>query len=74
MKRFQCVQCGYVTRGTAAPPVCPVCGAPASEFEPLQSAVTAWRRFPHAGWWIIHLVGIALVFALGVLVRMKVAS
>ena len=69
MKRFQCTQCGYVSRGAAAPPVCPVCGAPASDFEPLAGALAAWRRFPHVGWWLIHVAGIAAMFALGVLSR-----
>jgi len=69
MKRFQCVQCGYVARGSAPPAVCPVCGAPASDFEPLASALPAARRFPGVGWWLIHLVGISAVYALGVLAR-----
>ena len=68
MKQFQCVQCGYVSRGVA-PPACAVCGAPSSDFEPLASAFTAARRFPRVGWWLIHVVGIAGAFALGVLSR-----
>ena len=72
MQRFQCAQCGYVWRGPGAPPVCPVCGAPASDFEPLASALTAFRHFPQVGWWLIHLLGISLVFALGVLSRQVV--
>lgn len=36
-KRFKCKVCGYVHEGAAAPEKCPVCQAPASEFEQLKS-------------------------------------
>ncbi len=32
-KRFRCKVCGYIHEGDAAPEKCPVCQAPASEFE-----------------------------------------
>lgn len=32
-KEFKCKVCGYVHKGSQAPDVCPVCQAPASEFE-----------------------------------------
>ena len=32
MKKFVCKVCGHVHEGTAAPDICPVCKAPASEF------------------------------------------
>ena len=32
-KRWKCKVCGYVHEGTEPPEICPVCGAPASEFE-----------------------------------------
>ena len=32
-KKFKCKVCGYVHEGDAAPEKCPVCQAPASEFE-----------------------------------------
>ena len=32
-KKFKCPVCGYVHEGDSAPAVCPVCGAPASQFE-----------------------------------------
>jgi len=69
MKRFQCVQCGYVSSGSAPPAVCPVCGAPASDFEPVAGGLLAAKRFPQIGWWLVHIVGIGGVYALGVLVR-----
>ena len=31
---WRCVVCGYVHQGDAPPDECPVCGAPASDFEP----------------------------------------
>jgi hypothetical protein len=68
MKQVQCVQCGYVSRGSSEPPVCPVCGAPASDFEPMAGTFAAAWRFPRVGWWLIHAVGIAAIYALGVLV------
>ena len=32
-KKFVCKVCGYVHEGSSAPSVCPLCKAPASEFE-----------------------------------------
>ncbi len=32
-KKFKCTVCGYVHEGDSAPATCPVCGAPASQFE-----------------------------------------
>ena len=32
-KKFRCKVCGYVHEGDKAPATCPVCQAPASEFE-----------------------------------------
>ena len=32
-KKFKCKVCGYIHEGDAAPAKCPVCQAPASEFE-----------------------------------------
>ena len=34
---WRCKVCGYIHRGSSAPDVCPLCGAPASEFEPYQA-------------------------------------
>ena len=33
-KTWRCVVCGYIHHGDAPPEICPVCGAPASDFEP----------------------------------------
>lgn len=35
-KEFRCKVCGYVHKGDKAPDKCPVCGAPASEFEEIK--------------------------------------
>lgn len=35
-KEFKCKVCGYIHKGDKAPDVCPVCGAPASEFEEIK--------------------------------------
>lgn len=72
MRRFQCTQCGYVSKGGQPPAVCPVCGAPAGDFEPVAGAFAALKRFPQVGWWLIHVVGISVVYALGVFVRSRV--
>ena len=37
-KKFKCKVCGYVHEGDAAPAKCPVCQAPASEFEEVTEA------------------------------------
>ncbi|MDE6544416.1 MAG: NADH peroxidase [Muribaculaceae bacterium] len=34
-KKFICMVCGYVHEGDEAPEKCPICGAPASKFKPL---------------------------------------
>lgn len=38
IKKFKCKVCGYVHEGEAAPEKCPVCQAPASEFEEIVEA------------------------------------
>ena len=35
-KKFKCKVCGYVHEGDKAPDVCPICAAPASEFEEIK--------------------------------------
>ncbi len=49
-KAWKCVVCGYVHRGDTPPETCPVCGAPASDFEsfeetspPSPAKSTSWR-------------------------------
>jgi len=37
-KEFKCKVCGYIHKGDKAPDVCPVCGAPSSEFEEIKPA------------------------------------
>lgn len=38
MAKFRCTVCGYVHEGDSAPEKCPVCGVPASKFEPVAEA------------------------------------
>lgn len=33
MKKWRCKLCGYVYEGEEPPEACPLCGAPASQFE-----------------------------------------
>ena len=36
MAKFKCKVCGYIHEGNKAPDLCPVCQAPASEFEEIK--------------------------------------
>ena len=38
MKKFVCKVCGYIYEGETLPPdfICPICGHPASDFEPVK--------------------------------------
>ena len=36
MAKYKCKVCGYVHEGNKAPDTCPVCSAPASEFEEIK--------------------------------------
>lgn len=40
MKKWRCRVCGYAHEGPTPPEVCPVCGAPAREFEEIREEVT----------------------------------
>jgi len=41
---WRCTVCGYIHRGPQPPEWCPVCGSPASEFEPYEAAPAAPAR------------------------------
>ena len=41
-KKFRCKVCGYVHEGDKAPAKCPVCQAPASEFEEVRRLRRVW--------------------------------
>lgn len=43
-KKFKCKVCGYVHEGDAAPQKCPICQAPASEFEEIKEAGEAGQN------------------------------
>jgi Na+-transporting NADH:ubiquinone oxidoreductase subunit C len=38
-KTYRCKVCGYIHKGNTPPDVCPVCGAPASEFEEVKTGI-----------------------------------
>lgn len=69
MKKYVCKICGYVYEGDEPPVVCPVCGAPAEQFElledapsPAASAAPVKSAKPATGervWADEHHVGIA---------------
>lgn len=44
--QWRCKVCGYIHQGEEPPEICPVCGAPASEFEPFQEAPAASKTVP----------------------------
>ncbi len=69
MKYFQCSMCSYVAKGGTAPGGCPVCGAPQSAFEEVPGGIRAMVRFPRALWWLMHVVGMSAVYALGAFAR-----
>jgi Na+-transporting NADH:ubiquinone oxidoreductase subunit C len=43
-QKYKCKICGYVHEGTAPPDICPVCKAPASEFEPVKERKSGLNR------------------------------
>ncbi len=43
-KKFRCKVCGYVHEGDKAPDTCPVCSAPASEFEEIAGDVAPAKK------------------------------
>ena len=51
MAKWVCNVCGYVYEGDAAPEVCPVCKAPASKFNKVESDEKVWAAE--------HVVGVA---------------
>ena len=55
MAKYKCKVCGYVHEGNKAPDTCPVCSAPASEFEEIKEEGAAKKR---------HKPGIAMFIRL----------
>ena len=39
MAKYKCKVCGYIHEGNKAPDVCPVCAAPASDFEEMKGLI-----------------------------------
>ena len=44
MAKYKCKVCGYIHEGNKAPDVCPVCAAPASDFEEMKDEAAADRK------------------------------
>ena len=44
MAKYKCKVCGYIHEGNKAPDVCPVCAAPASEFEEIKEEAAADKK------------------------------
>ena len=51
-KQWRCIVCGYVHQGPEPPEACPMCGAPASEFEPLEGPVPEPAKQEAQGSWV----------------------
>ncbi len=64
--KHKCSVCGYIHDGPNPPGSCLICGAAREKFKPLTSmGMGDYFRFLQPGWWIVHLIGISLVYALG---------
>ncbi len=50
VKAWRCALCGYVHRGEAPPERCPVCGAPASDFESFDESPASAPAAPAKRW------------------------
>ncbi len=48
--KYRCLVCGYIHEGDTPPEKCPVCGAPADKFVPVEGEMT---------WAAEHVVGVA---------------
>ena len=44
MAKYKCKVCGYIHEGNKAPDVCPVCAAPASDFEEMKTRLLLTRK------------------------------
>ena len=44
MAKYKCKVCGYIHEGNKAPDVCPVCAAPASDFEEVKNETAAGKK------------------------------
>ena len=44
MAKYKCKVCGYIHEGNKAPDVCPICAAPASDFEEVKDEAAAAKK------------------------------
>lgn len=63
-KRFKCKVCGYIHEGTEPPAECPVCKAPASEFEELKPEKKKGFSTNSNGYTLIYMIVIIVVVSL----------
>ncbi len=70
-KKFTCKVCGYIHEGDAAPATCPVCQAPASEFEEVKAAKKGFLGGTNSNAYIIFY---SVVMVVIVAVLLAVAS
>lgn len=62
-KKFKCKVCGYIHEGNAAPAECPVCKAPASEFEEIVSKKKGFNTSSNS-YTMIYMVVIIVIVSL----------
>jgi len=48
--QWQCLVCGYIHKGEHPPAKCPVCGAPAEKFRPLEAKNKTTAELQHYDW------------------------
>ncbi len=70
-KKFKCKVCGYIHEGDAAPAACPLCQAPASEFEEVKVAKKGFLGGTNSNAYIIFY---SVVMVVIVAVLLAVAS
>lgn len=57
MKSWRCIVCGYIHHGDQPPAECPICGAPASDFEPVAPAPAAAAPVSPVRRWVCLVCG-----------------
>lgn len=64
--KFKCSVCNYIHDGPRPPAHCPVCKATKQKFQLLTDmALWDYFRFLQPGWWMVHLIGMSILYTLG---------